>query len=80
MVWAALQCFFYPLLVPVLRYQVRQERGIDVKRTFAFKIFIFNLIVLNFYELETINYLREAVWATLRLVIVVPAAQAYRYY
>lgn len=28
--WAALQCLFYPLLVPVLRYQVRHEQRIDV--------------------------------------------------
>lgn len=30
MLWAALQCFFYPLLVPVMRYQVREQRGIGV--------------------------------------------------
>lgn len=30
MLWAGLQCFFYPLLVPILRYQVREERGIEV--------------------------------------------------
>ncbi|RNA24607.1 PLANT CADMIUM RESISTANCE 3-like [Brachionus plicatilis] len=28
-VWNALQCFFYPLLVPIMRYQIREEKGID---------------------------------------------------
>ena len=27
--WWALQCFFYPLAVPILRNQVRESRGID---------------------------------------------------
>ena len=27
---SALQCFFYPLLVPIMRYQVREQRGISV--------------------------------------------------
>jgi Cys-rich protein (TIGR01571 family) len=28
-IWGILQCFFYPLLVPVLRNQVREEKNID---------------------------------------------------
>jgi len=28
-IWGALQCLFYPLLVPVLRHQVREDKNID---------------------------------------------------
>ena len=30
----ALQCLFYPLLVPVMRHQAREKRGIDVRFIF----------------------------------------------
>ena len=30
-VMSALQCFFYPCLVPLMRYQAREKRGISVR-------------------------------------------------
>ena len=30
-VMSALQCFFYPCLVPLMRYQAREKRGINVR-------------------------------------------------
>jgi hypothetical protein len=30
-VLSAIQCFFYPALVPLMRYQAREKRGIDVR-------------------------------------------------
>jgi Cys-rich protein (TIGR01571 family) len=30
-IMGALNCFFYPCLVPLMRYQAREKRGIDVR-------------------------------------------------
>jgi hypothetical protein len=38
-IMAALQCLFYPVLIPVMRYQVRRERNIEVT-TKASKVYI----------------------------------------
>ncbi len=35
---SALQCLLYPWLLPLLRYNVRNDNGIDVKLIFKFII------------------------------------------
>ena len=40
-VMAVLQCLFYPLLVPLMRYQVRNDEDIDVCFHFMFDSCVF---------------------------------------
>lgn len=39
LVWAALQCLFFPILVPLLRNQVREQQGIEVRNKSSQTIF-----------------------------------------